>query len=152
MDKIKHIDALVLTNEKKVENNNFLEKFPNELEIFENIMISTDKNKLEGIFKALLNCNSGSIFITSCALQNLTERFISFILQFNSRAYDAIIVRDKSGKTYPHFGIYNKSALNVIECFLLDKNYRLQEVLIELNVKYISLENTEFDSSILLEK
>ncbi|MGL4865887.1 MAG: NTP transferase domain-containing protein [Cetobacterium sp.] len=182
MNKIKNIDALILTGGKssrmnfldkallKYDNNRtFLEKITDDLENFENIMVSVNKNQnfliprgtivtdssenlgpIEGIYQGLLNSKSDFIFVTTCDMPNITKELLNFILQFTSHDYDAIIVKDKKGKTYPLFGLYNKSSLSTIERFIMDKNYRLQDVLAELNVKYISLENTDFNPQILL--
>ncbi|MGL5050872.1 MAG: molybdenum cofactor guanylyltransferase [Fusobacteriaceae bacterium] len=182
MNKINSIDALILAggqssrmnfSDKALlkfdKNRTFLDKISSELEDFENLMVSVNKNQnfliprgvivtdlienagpIEGIYRGLLNSKSDSIFVTTCDMPNITKEFIEFMLKFNSKNYDAVIVRDKNGKTYPLFGIYNKSALSTIEGFVIDKNYRMQEVLTELNVQYISLENTSFNSHKLL--
>lgn len=147
----------------------FLEKISQELDDFKNLMVSINKNQnfliprgtlitdtlenigpIEGIYQGLLNSKSDFIFVTSCDTPNITKEFINFILQFISRDFDAIVIKDIKGKTYPLFGIYNKSALSTVERFIMDKNYRLQDLLAELNVKYISLSNTTFDSQKLL--
>ncbi|MGL6166939.1 MAG: molybdenum cofactor guanylyltransferase [Fusobacteriaceae bacterium] len=182
MNKINNIDALILAggqssrmnfSDKALlkfdKNRTFLDKISAELEDFENLMVSVNKNQnfliprgiivtdsvqnagpIEGIYRGLLNSKSDFIFVTTCDMPNINKDFVNFVLQFNSKDYDAIIIRDKNGKTYPLFGIYNKSSLSTFEGFILDKNYRLQEVLTELNVKYISLENTNFNSHKLL--
>lgn len=147
----------------------FLEKISDEMYNFENLMVSLnpeqnflvprgviitdstpDIGPLEGIHQGLLNAKSNFIFVTTCDMPNITKEFIDFVMLFLSSDYDAIIIKDTLGKTYPLFGLYNKSALTTIEGFLMDKNYRLQDVLAELNVKYISLNNTTFDYKKLL--
>ena len=105
---------------------------------------------IEGIYQGLLNTKSDFIFVTTCDMPNITKEFINFILQFISHDYDAVIIKDSKGKTYPLFGIYNKSSLSTIERSIMDKNYRLQDLLSELNVKYINLSNTTFDCQKLL--
>lgn len=150
-------------------NRTFLEKITDELSDFENLMVSINKNQnfivprgtivtdtidnigpIEGIYQGLLNCKSDFIFVTTCDMPNVTKEFVNFLLQFISHDYDAVIIKDSKGKTYPLFGIYNKSALSTLEGLIMDKNYRLQDFLSELNVKYISLANTTFDSYKLL--
>lgn len=182
MDKIKNIDALILAGGKSSRMNfldkallkydksrTFLEKITDDLEKFENIMVSINKNQnfliprgtivtdssensgpIEGIYQGLLSTKSDFIFVTTCDMPNITKEFVDFILQFASHDYDAVIIKDSKGKTYPLFGIYNKSSLSTIEGLIMDKNYRLQDLLAELNVKYISLSNTTFDSHRLL--
>lgn len=182
MNKIENIDALVLAGGKSSrmnfldkallkydKNRTFLEKITQELDNFQNLMVSINKDQnfliprgiiitdtienagpIEGIYQGLLNTKSDFIFVTTCDIPNITKEFISFILQFISHDYDAIIIKDSKGKTYPLFGIYNKSALSTIERAIMDKNYRLQNLLPELNVKYINLTNTTFDYQRLL--
>ena len=150
-------------------NRTFLEKISDEMSNFENLMVSINQDQnflvprgviitdstpnigpLEGIHQGLLNAKSNFIFVTTCDMPNITKEFIDFVMLFLSSDYDAIVIKDSQGKTYPLFGLYNKSALTTIEGFLMDKNYRLQDVLAELNVKYISLNNTTFDYKKLL--
>ncbi|MCQ8213111.1 molybdopterin-guanine dinucleotide biosynthesis protein B [Cetobacterium somerae] len=150
-------------------NRTFLEKITDELSNFENLMVSINKKQnfiiprgtivtdtidnigpIEGIYQGLLNCKSDFIFVTTCDMPNITKEFVNFLLQFISHDYDAVIIKDSKGKTYPLFGIYNKSALSTLEGLIMDKNYRLQDFLSELNIKYISLANTTFDSYKLL--
>lgn len=182
MNKIKNIDALILAGGKSSrmnfldkallkydKNRNFLEKITDELESFENLMVSINKNQnfliprgtivldscenlgpIEGIYQGLLHAKADFIFVTTCDMPNITKELVDFILQFASHEYDAIIIKDNNGKTYPLFGIYNKSSLSTIEGLLMDKNYRLQDLLGELNVKYISLKDTHFNPHILL--
>ncbi|MDX8336072.1 MULTISPECIES: molybdopterin-guanine dinucleotide biosynthesis protein B [Cetobacterium] len=182
MENFKNIDALILAGGKSTrmnfldkallkydKNTTFLEKISNELNEFENLMVSINKNQnflvprgdivtdsidnagpIEGIYQGLLNCKSDFIFVTTCDMPNITKEFINFLLQFKSHDYDAVIIKDSKGKTYPLFGIYSKSSLSTIEGFIMDKNYRLQDVLSELNVLYISLKNTTFDCAKLL--
>lgn len=151
-------------------NRNFLEKITDELFDFENIMVSINKDQnfiiprgviitdkisdigpVEGIYQGLIHCQSDSIFVTTCDMPNITKEFIDYILNFHSNDFDAIIVRDSKGKMYPLLGIYNKSSLNTIERFILDKNYRIAEIFRELNVKYIDLNYTTFDINRILQ-
>ncbi len=160
------LDKALLKYDK---NRTFLDKITGELSDFENLMVSVNKNQnfiiprgtivtdmtnnagpIEGIYQGLLKTKSDFIFVTTCDTPNITKDFIDFFIQFVSHDYDAVIIKDSKGKTYPLFGIYNKTALSTIEGFIMDKNYRLQDLLLELNVKYISLSNTTFDIQKLL--
>lgn len=140
MDKIRNVDALILTDEKDIN----IYSIKN-LISFDNLLISTNNYPLEGIYRGLLTSKSNFVFVISYDTPNINKEIIDFMLQFLSSDYDAIILRDSQGKVYPLFGIYNKSSFNTIESFIIDKNYKIQEVLFELKVKYVSLKNTIFD-------
>lgn len=183
MNKITNIDALILAGGKSTRmnftdkallqynnNKNFLEKITDELEDFEHLMVSINKEQnfliprgeivtdkqadigpLEGIYQGLLKSKSNFVFVTTCDMPNITKDFIRYMTNFISNDYDAVIIKDKIGKTYPLFGIYSKSALNTIERFIMDKNYRIFDVLDELKVKYLDLSHTTFDIKKLLQ-
>lgn len=183
MDKIINIDALILAGGKSSRmnfsdkallkydsNRNFLEKITEELDDFENIMVSINKDQnfliprgnivtddtknigpIEGIYQGLLHSKSNFIFVTTCDMPNITKEFITFLTNFVSNDYDAIIVKDSKGKVYPLLGMYSKSALTTIEQYILDKNYRITEVFRDLKVKYIDLNYTTFDINRILQ-
>ncbi|MCC8152347.1 MAG: molybdenum cofactor guanylyltransferase [Lachnospiraceae bacterium] len=50
---------------------------------------------------------------------------------------DALLVRNRSGRIYTTAGIYHRNILPLIEKQILEKNYRLRDLLTESNVFYL---------------
>lgn len=110
----------------------------------------SDIGPISGLYNGLSKCESPYLFVTPCDVPNLTKEFIEYLTTFISSDYDAFIVKDKSGFIHPLMGIYNKSALNKIKTAIDSKDYKVLNLVKNLNVKYIDLKYTNFDDSMIL--
>lgn len=103
---------------------------------------------ISGIYEGLkLATKEGysDIFLVPCDCPNLTKDLISYINDFNSKNYDAIIVKDSTGGIHPLLGIYKSRLLPLVEESIANKDYKVRNLFYKINVKYISLAHTSFD-------
>ncbi|MGL5357234.1 MAG: NTP transferase domain-containing protein, partial [Cetobacterium sp.] len=105
---------------------------------------------ISGLYKGLIESDTDSIFTLPCDIPNLSKEFIEYISSFNNFHYDASIIRDKDGFVHPLLGIYNKSSINIIKNAIESKDYKIMNLLKNLNVNYIDLKYTTFDDKYIL--
>ncbi len=105
---------------------------------------------ISGLYSGLSKCIGNYLFVTPCDVPNLTNDFITYITDFISNEYDAFIVKDRDGFIHPLMGIYNKSSLEKIKKSIDSKDYKVLNLVKNLNVKYIDLKYTIFDDSKIL--
>ncbi|MGL5725809.1 molybdopterin-guanine dinucleotide biosynthesis protein B [Cetobacterium sp.] len=100
---------------------------------------------ISGLYNGLSKCESSYLFVAPCDVPNLTADFLEYITNFISSDYDAFIVKDKDGFIHPLMGVYNKSALEKIKIAINSEDYKIMNLVKNLNVKYIDLKYTNFD-------
>lgn len=149
------------------DNTTFLQKTISALSDYTDISISLNKDQIlnldgisvvydtfdgigpiSGIYEGLkLAQREGysDIFLTPCDCPNLTNNLISYINHFNSKEYDAVIVKDKTGGIHPLLGIYRSTLLPLVEKSIDKKDYKVRNLFDIINVKYVSLAYTDFD-------
>ncbi len=113
------------------------------VDIFEEI------GPLGGIYSVLQNSNTNNTFFVSCDTPNINPDFIKFLSNNIDEGFDAIVPVSRSGKKFPTVAIYNKSVLPVIKKHIENKNYRLMSLLDSIKTKYLYLDYTIFEDSIL---
>ena len=148
-------------------NSTFLQKIMSALSDYRNIYISLNKNQIletigvsviydtfdnigpiSGIYEGLKLANkegSSDIFLVPCDCPNLTKDLISYISEFNSKEYDAVIVKDSAGGIHPLLGIYKSHIFSLVEESIANKDYKVRNLFDKINVKYVSLAHTNFD-------
>ncbi len=152
--------------------NTFIERSIEALSNYNNISISLNKTQsvsplnlpiiydtyedigpISGIYAGLKSAKDeklDELFVLACDYPNLTSDLVLYINEFNSKEYDAIILKDNQGRIHPLIGIYKTSTLPIIERFIGNKNYKIKNFLDQLNVKYVSLKYSCFKDTNLL--
>lgn len=149
-------------------NKSFIENITGQLIGFNNIYISVDNKEnykelkfdlvediytdigpIGGIYSALKNINEDYVFVVACDMPKITKQFAKYLCDFITGEEKALVLRDKSGKIHPLGGIYSKNIIPEIEEMILQKDYKLLNLLSKVNAKIVSLSETEFDIDIL---
>lgn len=105
---------------------------------------------ISGLYKGILESNLDYIFTVPCDVPNLTKDFIKYICNFVSSDFDAFIVKDKNGFIHPLLGIYSKKALPIIKTAIDNKDFKILNLINNLNVRFIDLKYTIFDDKNIL--
>lgn len=149
-------------------NKSFIENITGQLIGFNNIYISVDNKEnykelkfdlvediytdigpIGGIYSALKYINEDYVFVVACDMPKITKQFAKYLCDIITGEEKALVVRDKSGKIHPLGGIYSKNIIPEIEEMILQKDYKLLNLLSKVNAKIVSLSETEFDIDIL---
>ena len=104
-----------------------------------------DTGPMEGIRQVLLGAKEEYVFICAADMPFISRELVEYMAGYISSDYDCYVIADKE-HIHPLCAIYKKSALPVIEELIAQKKYRLREIFSRVATKYISLDNTVFDS------
>ena len=105
---------------------------------------------ISGLYRGLEESDLEYVFVTPCDTPNLTKEFVEYIASFVSPYHDAFIVRDSEGFVHPLLGVYNTRCIALIKEAIHNKNYKILDILKNLDVKYIDLKYTIFDDKNIL--
>ncbi|MCD8148824.1 MAG: molybdenum cofactor guanylyltransferase [Clostridiales bacterium] len=93
---------------------------------------------LGGISAAMHQTDAEAYFVCACDMPRMNAAFVRHLIriweQINT---DALLVRNRSGRIYTTAGIYHRNILPLIEKQILEKNYRLRDLLTASNVFYL---------------
>ena len=103
---------------------------------------------LGGLYTCLKRCRNEYLFICATDMPLIKKELIEFMREFISSDYDCYVI-ESDAKVHPLCGIYHKRILPVIEQMMVEKNYRMMELLRRVNVKYIPLQYSCFDESVV---
>lgn len=116
-----------------------------------------------GLHAALTACESDALFCVSCDMPLIRRELVEELCEQMSagqaqglcgqmndgqaqglfeqitEAFDAVIVRDESGRAHPTCGVYRKSAVPVFEQQILAGNYRVMRALEHLRIRYVTV-------------
>lgn len=145
--------ALLEINGKK-----FIRRIAEELDFFEEKLIARGKNRatpidgwnvipdiypecgpVGGLHAALTACESDALFCVSCDMPLIRRELVEELCEQITEAFDAVIVRDESGRAHPICGVYRKSAVPVFEQQILTGNYRVMRALEHLRIRYVTV-------------
>ncbi len=131
IDRFRNYDLVISSNDKD----------------YSPILTVKDKYKmagpLAGILEILKNSTNEYVFITSCDMINVDSTLVEFASSIASFSDEAIIFKDDE-RCYPTCGIYSKKIIPVVEKLLQDKNYKLMNLLDNIETKYVDLKYTVF--------
>ncbi|MCD8218268.1 MAG: molybdenum cofactor guanylyltransferase [Clostridiales bacterium] len=93
---------------------------------------------LGGISAAMHQTDADAYFVCACDMPRMNAAFVRHLIriweQINT---DALLVRSRSGRIYTTAGIYHRNILPLIEKQILEKNYRLRDLLTASKVFYL---------------
>ena len=98
-----------------------------------------EKSLSGGLHAALTACESDALFCVSCDMPLIRRELVEELCEQITEAFDAVIVRDESGRTHPTCGVYRKSAVPVFEQQILAGNYRVMRALEHLRIRYVTV-------------
>lgn len=106
---------------------------------------NADIGPMEGIRQVLLRAKEEYVFICAADMPFISSKLVDHMAGYISSDHDCYVIADED-HIHPLCAIYKKSALPVIEELIAEKKYRLREIFSRVATKYISLDNTVFDS------
>lgn len=95
---------------------------------------------LAGIHAALSASANPVLFVTACDMPFIDKTAAEEMYPYLSKNTDAVIPVGKNQKKQVLAGFYRKRAAEIIETNLRSGNYKIQDVLSQLKVKYVSAE------------
>jgi len=104
---------------------------------------------MAGIIRGLESISSGWGFITTCDIPNITARFISYMQEFISSDFQVVIPKDRQGRLHPLCGFYHSSIIATIREQIVNKNYKIHDLINICKVKIVKLDDTNFNDYIL---
>ena len=101
-----------------------------------------------GIYSSFLACKTDYAFVLSCDLPLIKQDFIEFMASNYSEEYIAVIpVLD--GNKNALCALYNTSILPYIEEDIKNQKLAIIKTLLNLNVKYVDISNTQYRKMLL---
>lgn len=146
----------------------FLENIIGALEDIDNIYISVDDKEkyknlkfpliedeykeigpIGGMYSAFKKINSDFIIVIACDMPLVSKEFIKFLKESVREEDNCLVIEDSENRLYPLGGIYNKRILPVIE-EMIDKNdYKLMNLIKNVNGRKIKLKDEKLDKSLI---
>jgi molybdopterin-guanine dinucleotide biosynthesis protein len=150
------------------ENKTFIDRILGELSAFDEVLISVGNKKeyshlpyalvvdefedigpLGGIHACLKQCRNEFLFVCATDMPGLRKELIKFMSEFISSDYDCFVLTSDSN-VQPLCTIYRKSLIPLIEELFLQNRYSPLAVFDNSRVKYIPLESSCFDESVIV--
>ena len=116
--------------------------------IIDNILLATipDKYKNVGPISGLYSCLKASTtelnIVIPCDVPNLNYELYNTLIE-NSNGFDAVVPRLPNGKLEPLIGCYKKNVLPIIENQINQNDYKLVNLLLKIETKYIDITDIE---------
>jgi len=95
------------------------------------------RGPLSALYTGLISSRTQINIFLACDMPKMRLEFIRHLAK-QSNQHDAVLMKFDDGKIEPLCGIYNKSCLTIIKSNFEHNQYKLSELLAELNVFYIS--------------
>ena len=103
---------------------------------------------MEGIYQVLSKAKNEYVFICAVDMPNVSAQLVSYLADFICSDYDCYVIADED-HIQPLCAIYSKKILPVIEELISKGEYRLRNILSRVRTKYVSLEYSRFDKSVV---
>lgn len=94
-----------------------------------------------GIYSALKKSSFSHALIVACDMPFLNKDILNYLGNYDFKE-DALIPI-VNGKIEPLCGIYKKSSVKIIENMIKDKDYKLMNLLKNLNTKYLDIKDND---------
>lgn len=140
--------------ELKMDGCTFLDKLVNELDCFDELMVSVDEEvkhpeikypmvedlyhdcgPMSGVYSALKKSVSDALIVVPCDVPLFSRSLAKDMIACLDSKTDAVIAKTEDGREHPLCGIYTKNCLNKLEECLKSGNYRMRGALSKLHVK-----------------
>ena len=146
----------------------FLSKILEELEGFEEILLSVDSAEkyrnegiktvediypgcgpIVGLYSALSACRSEHILALSCDMPLFQKELGRYMSAFIDDYHDAFVVVARGGRAHPLCAIYGQRARHILEKQIQEGNYRMFDALGKMRVRHIPLQHSVFPDDIV---
>lgn len=104
---------------------------------------------ISGLYSCLKNMKCEYVFVTACDMPKLRKDFTEFLCSKIDDSYDAVVIKDNSGRFYPLGAIYSKRILPIVKNHIDEENYKMQNLIRCINAKIISLNKIPFKDEVL---
>lgn len=91
-----------------------------------------------GLYSVINNIKNDRFFVCTCDFPYLNEKLFRDMFEEMEQGYDGVVTCYE-GKINPLLAIYKKEILNIIKKNIDNENYRLMQLLNELDIKYIEI-------------
>ncbi len=140
--------------ELKMDERSFLDILVNELECFDELMVSVDMivrhpeikypmvedlyhdcGPISGVYSALRKSVSDALLVVPCDVPLFSRTLAMDMIACLDAETDAVIAVTEDGREHPLCGVYRKNCLNKLGECLKSGLYRMRDVLLKLHVK-----------------
>ena len=101
------------------------------------------RGPLSALYTGLISSRTQINIFLACDMPKMRLEFIRYLVKKSSQ-HDAVLMKFTDGNVEPLCGIYKKSCLTIIKSNFEHNQYKLSELLAELNVAYISEKNLNY--------
>jgi len=126
----------------------------NDTQAYEKLEFSLVKDKFSdigpmgGLYSCLEVCRNDYLFVCAVDMPLLDGQIVHYMSEFISSDYDCYVI--KTGKkVHPLCAIYHKRVFGVVSELITSGNYKMMNLLKHLKVKYVPLEYSCFDESVV---
>lgn len=102
-----------------------------------------------GIYSAIKHVDNEYVFVTACDMPKISKDIIRVLLDNVNKDDKCVVFEDSKGRIYPLAAIYSKDSLKTIEKMINKKDYRLKNLVNNLNGKVISLDHVNINEDML---
>lgn len=100
--------------------------------------IFTDCGPIGGIHAGLSACETEAMFVVACDMPFMKAEFVEELGQYLQDGVDGVVpVSD--GRIHPLAAIYRKNVLSSVENQILIGNYRLRDILEQLEIRFVDI-------------
>jgi len=107
-----------------------------------------DIGPIEGIYQLVAHAHNEYVFVCAVDMPFMQKELVSYMAEYISSDYDCYCMMDED-HIHPLCAIYSKKMLPVIAAQIAKGQYRLMDVLRQVQTKYIHLETSCFDSKVV---
>ncbi|MEF9958468.1 MAG: molybdenum cofactor guanylyltransferase [Niameybacter sp.] len=105
---------------------------------------------LGGIYTALSQIPEPYLFVCACDMPHVDRSFIQKLMSYVDERWEGVMVQDRQGRAYATAGIYSKKMLPLMKKMIEEKNYRLQYLLRQSHVCYVTLEEMGMAENVVM--
>ena len=105
---------------------------------------------LGGLYSSLQYVDSEFILVFPCDMPLINKDIIKYLLRNIKEDDKCLILKSSEGKMYPLCGIYSKKSLPIIKDMIEKKDYKLCNLVNNLNGRVISINDTNINEDVLM--
>lgn len=151
------------------ENKTFIQNIIDVLSEFKNVYISVDNKEkysnlnykliedeykeigpIGGIYSSLKKIQEDYVFVTACDMPKLSKGFVEFLVNEITEDDMCVVVKDSNDRLYPLGGIYSKKIMPIVKMMIDNKDYKLGNLIKNVDGRIISLSDMGFGKEILM--
>ncbi|AJH00207.1 molybdopterin-guanine dinucleotide biosynthesis protein MobA [Clostridium beijerinckii] len=147
----------------------FIQNIIDVLSEFKNVYISVDNKEkysnlnykliedeykeigpIGGIYSSLKKIQEDYVFVTACDMPKLNKEFVEFLVNEITEDDMCVVVKDSKDRLYPLGGIYSKKIMPIVKMMIDNKDYKLGNLIKNVNGRIIPLSDMGFDREVLM--